>query len=174
MISTRDIIFDKSQIFDECMKDLLASLLKNLNALVQNIKLPDSQITNEVILDKDNVLTSTSQLDSEADVKENNKEMALFNKKKDYKLSRALEETLLISIAKKLDDDIKAKSEEECFENFQLQIISNFFMRVFLANQRFKKIVGKKTHLYKRDLSSSSSNLAELERYSLQENFLQA
>ena len=42
MISMRDIIFDKSQIFDECMKDLLASLLKNLNTLVQNIKLSDS------------------------------------------------------------------------------------------------------------------------------------
>ena len=64
-------------------------------------------------------------------VKENNKEMTLFNKKKDYKLSRALEETLLISIA---NDDMKAESKEEHFENFQFQIISNLFMEVFLAS----------------------------------------
>ena len=104
-------------------------------------------------------------------MKEDNKKIALFNKKKDYKLSRALEETLLISI---VDDNMKVESEEEHFENFQFQIISNLFMEAFLANQRFKKTMRKKTRLHKRDLLSSSSNLAKLERHLLQENFLQA
>ncbi len=120
-----------------------------------------------MILDDDDILTSSSQLDNEAEVKENNKKVASFDEE-DHELSRALEEALLISAAEKSGDEMKAESKDH-FDNFQPKIVDNPFMGAFLAGQRFKKAMGKKACLHKRlrDLPLLSSNLAELERHSL-------
>ncbi len=127
-----------------------------------------------MILDDDDVLTSSSQLDNEAEVKEDDEKVASFDKE-DHELSRALEEALLISAAEKSGDEMEAESED-CFDDFQLKVVDNPFMGAFLAGQRFKKAMGKKARLHKklRDLPPPPSNLAELERHPLREDFLQA
>ena len=71
-------------------------MIIKINSLIIKVRLSETQIINEYLLEEDEKILKSS-FNLENDEKLNIKKVITFDKKKDYKLIRALEDILLIS-----------------------------------------------------------------------------
>ena len=53
VISTRDIIFNKTTFFNSKRINLLDKLITKIDILIEKVKLPKSQVRNEALLEED-------------------------------------------------------------------------------------------------------------------------
>ena len=97
------------------------------------VKLSEAQTTNESLLKEDEkILEST--FDSENNEKLNTEEVIIFDKKKDYKLVRALEDVLLTSSFSEVDVEITFHIQLLIRMNNQHKADKRNSEKVFLAN----------------------------------------
>ncbi len=80
-------------------------IIIKINNLIIKIRLSEAQITNEYFLKEDEKILKFI-FDSENNKKLNIKEVIAFDKKKDYKLVKILEDALLISLFSEVDIEI--------------------------------------------------------------------
>ena len=97
----RNIIFNEHTFFDNKSEFLFSQMIIKMNSLIIKVRLSEAQITNKCLLEEDEkILKSSFDLkDNESD----NEEVITFDKKKDYKLVRALENALLTSSFSEID-----------------------------------------------------------------------
>src|SRR5438034_639806 len=107
-------------------------MITEMKNLITKIRLLKAQTTNESLLKEDEkILKST--FNSENDEKLNTEEVVAFDKKKDYKLVRALEDALLMSSLSEVDVEITFHIQLLIRTNDQHQADKRNFKRVFLA-----------------------------------------
>ena len=76
-----------------------------MNNLIIKVRLSEAQITNEHLLKEDEKILK-SLFNSENNEKLNNEEVIIFDKKKDYKLVRTLEDILFMLSSSEVDVEI--------------------------------------------------------------------
>ena len=77
-------------------------MIAEINSLITKVRLSEAQTTNECLLKEDEKILKSS-FNSENDEKSNNKKVITFDKKENYELVRALENTLLTSSSSEVD-----------------------------------------------------------------------
>ena len=106
-------------------------MIVKMKSLITKIRLFKAQTTNESLLKEDKkILKST--FNSENNKKSDIKEIITFNKKKDYKLVRALKDTLLTSSFSEVDVEITFHVQLSIRTNDQHQVDKKNSERVFL------------------------------------------
>src|SRR5947209_4855021 len=91
VISTRDVIFNEKTFFEGKRTDLSEELIAELDTLVEKIKLPETQATNEALLEEDEEILEPTVID-EAEVESDDDEpIQDFNEIEDLELAKALE-----------------------------------------------------------------------------------
>jgi len=98
----QNIIFDKYTFFDNKLEFLSLKMIAEINSFIIRIRLSEAQTTNKHLLKEDKKILK-SLFNLENDKKSNTKEVIIFNKKKDYKLVRVLENILLILSLSEVD-----------------------------------------------------------------------
>src|SRR5205814_941525 len=90
MISIRDVLFNEQIFFDEKSDNLISQMFDEMNSLITKIQLLETQAINEEILeDEDDEFENLSM-----NLKTENQSIENFDKKKDLKLAKTLEETI--------------------------------------------------------------------------------
>ena len=110
VISTRDIIFNKTTFFNSKRTDLLDKLITKIDILIEKVKLPKSQVRNKALLEEDEevlVLAIGVELDN------NDEPIQDFNQDEDLKLIKALEDTYLTPLP--IDEEDKDKDSPYAF-----------------------------------------------------------
>jgi len=79
-------------------------MITKINSLIIKVRLFKAQTTNKHLLEEDEKILKSS-FDSENE-KLNTEEVIIFNKKKDYKLVRVLENILLMLLFSKVDIEV--------------------------------------------------------------------
>ena len=92
VISTRDIICNKSIFFNGKRTDLLDKLIAKLDILIKQVKLPESQARNKALLKEDEEILELA-IGAESD--NNNEPIQDFNQDKDLKLAKAIEDAYI-------------------------------------------------------------------------------
>src|SRR6266487_4509383 len=87
------------------LESLISQMIIKKKSLIIKVRLLEAQTTNEYLLKKDEKILK-SLFNLENNEKSDNKEVITFDKKKDYKLVRALEDILLTSSSFKIDVEI--------------------------------------------------------------------
>ena len=95
VISTRDVIFDETKVFDGNYTDRSDDLIAELDTVIQKIELPDSQAFNEAILKEDEEILEPTHLDSDESDESDDEPVTNLNENEDPELSKALEEAYL-------------------------------------------------------------------------------
>ena len=92
VISIRDVIFDKTKFFDGKRTNLSDELIAEMDTLIEKIKLPESQATNEALLEEDDEVLEPTAMEEDSD---DNEPIQDFNENEDLELAKALEEAYL-------------------------------------------------------------------------------
>ena len=108
-------------------------MIVKMNSLITKIRLSEAQTTNECLLKEDEKILKSS-FNSENDEKSDNEEVITFDKKKDYKLVRALEDVLLTSSSFKVDVEITFYIQLLIRMNNQHKVNKRDSEKVFLIN----------------------------------------
>lgn len=92
VISTRDVIFDETTFFDGKRTNLSDEIITEMDALIEKVKLPESQAKNEGLLEEDEeVLEPATEDESDDD----DEPIQDFNQDEDLELAKALEDAYL-------------------------------------------------------------------------------
>lgn len=93
VISTRDVIFDETTFFDGKRTDPSAELIAEMDELIEKIKLPESQASNEALLEEDEEIFEPAITETDSD--DDDEPIQDFNQDEDLELAKALEDAYL-------------------------------------------------------------------------------
>src|SRR5438034_795303 len=107
-------------------------MIVEMKSLITKIRLSKAQITNEYLFEKDEKILKSTFI-SENNEKLNTKEIITFDEKKNYKLIRALKDTLLTLSFSEVNAEITFHIQLSVRMNDQHQADKKNFKKVFLT-----------------------------------------